>query len=282
MSRSKADVKMIFGMVAPQYEALIVPAFRQFAAAVITTVSPQGGEHTLDIGTGTGILARMIAPQVKSVVGIDLAPEMIAYGNQALTAEGLLNVTLQETDAHEMPFESESFDLVISSFGLNATRPSRVFPEIRRVLKPGGVLVFHEWAVQHELDTVLIDVLAKYMLDEDEIDDDLRRIRDFVRRDNAWHNVFQDAEDFEDELPEHGFREIQVYEDVPVRCVMPLNNFMQYKLAWTNRRAELDAMDEWRRADCLDAVRREFQSFADFDGNIVYDPALFRVYAVTG
>jgi len=278
MVRSKDAVKMVFGSAAEHYEALIIPAFRPFARAVIDTARPQGDEIALDLGTGTGILAREIAPQVTHVIGIDVAPQMIAAARAATASENLGNVEFQEADTHELTFPDGHFDLVVASFGLNATSPAKAFPQIHRVMKNGAVLAFHEWGLQHELDTALVDVLVNFMVDDEDADEELLKIRAFVTAMCPWHNTFQETDDFLEELTE--FSQVEAWEDSPVDCVLPVAVFMDYKLAWPNRRAELNAMPDFQRADCLDALRRTFQEFADREGNIHYQPSLFRVRAV--
>jgi ubiquinone/menaquinone biosynthesis C-methylase UbiE len=278
MSRDKNAVKMVFGAAAEHYERLIIPAFRPFARAVIDTARPQGDEFTLDVGTGTGILAREIAARVKHVIGVDVAPQMIDAARAATAKENLANVKFQEADTHDLPFPDAHFDLVVASFGLNATSPTKAFPQIRRVMKKGAVLAFHEWGLQDELDTALIDVLVNFMVDDEDADAELLQIRQFVTALCPWHNTFQETDDFLEELAE--FTQVEAWEDSPVDCVLPVAVFMDYKLAWPNRRAELNAMPDFQRADCLDALRRTFQEFADRNGNIHYQPSLFRVRAM--
>jgi ubiquinone/menaquinone biosynthesis C-methylase UbiE len=275
--RPKATTRSIYNAVADRYESTIVAkAFAKFAAAVIPTANPQGHEHTLDIGTGTGILARLLAPRVRQVIGIDLAPQMIAAGKRLSLPE---NVALQEADAEKLPFEKHTFDLAVSSFGLNATTPHRVLPEIHRVLKPEGVFAFHEWDDLHPLDDLIMDVLAQYMLDDDEVSDELFHLREYLTAPRPWDNVFQSAEDYQEELANYGFQAIQVWEDAAVELVISIPDFLDYKLAWTPRQLELNAMDEWRRADCLDTLRSKLQDQADENGDLHYAPVLFRVRA---
>jgi ubiquinone/menaquinone biosynthesis C-methylase UbiE len=276
MNRRIEFVKNMYTQAAENWEAHIIPAFRPFAAGVIRTAEPRGDEITLDIGTGTGILARMIAPHVKHVTGIDLVPEMIAA---AQAANDVPNADFQVADAHRMSLDDDSFDLVVATFGFNATYPAQLFPEIRRVLKPGGRLAFHEWNDQHPLDTQIIEIFVKYMVEEDEADDDLIDMREMNAAPRPWYNAFQTAEDFHEELQNYGFSHVQVWEDRPVEVVLPVDEFLLYKMGWTPRQRELAAMDEWRRADCLDAIRAFLQDEADADGNLHYDPLLFRVRA---
>lgn len=269
-------VKKVFGPTASHYEARIGPAFRQFAAGVMQTADPQGHEIALDVGTGTGILARLMAPRVRHVTGVDIVGEMISQARHWAAQDGLTNVDFQEADAHKLPFESEKFDLIVSSFGLNATYPTRVLPELRRVLKPDGRLAFHEWHEEHPLDSLMIDVLVKFMVEDEETDDSLIEMRDYLAAPRPWDNVFQTGDDYREELEKYGFSQVQVWEDQPVMCILSIEDFMAYKLAWTPRQMELAAMDEWRRADCLDTLRAALQTVSQ-EGYLYYAPKVFRI-----
>jgi ubiquinone/menaquinone biosynthesis C-methylase UbiE len=275
------QTQAFFDATAPTYERQIVqPAFAAFAQAVVQTARPNGAQAALDIGTGTGILARLLAPYVAQVVGIDLAPHMVAVGQALIQAEGWPNMRLEVANAHHLPYPDAAFDLVVASFGLNATAPSLVLPQLWRVLPPGGVLAFHEWHELHPLDEALVDVLSDYLLDDAEVAPDLFELREYLRRPRPWDNVFQTAEDYQEVLAEQGWSAIEIWEDRPVRLSFSIPDFLGYKLAWANRRAELAAMPAPQRADCLDALHSTLGHWADSEGHLTYDPLLFRVRAV--
>lgn len=276
MYRQQADIAAFFGAATANYEQDIIPAFTQFAQGVVQTATPKGNELTLDVGTGTGILARLIAPHVRQVVGVDLAVPMVQAA--AILPENA-GIGFATADGHELPFAAQTFDLCVASFGLNATDPRRIFKSIRRVLKPDGALVFHEWSLMHPLDSQMIDVMVKYMLDDDEVPPETLKIRDFLSQPRLWDNILMEADDYDEKLREAGFADIQITEDSSIACVLPVNEFLRYKLSWPGRQAELVAMDASLRGDCLDALRATVQDAADADGNIYYAPQLFRIYA---
>lgn len=102
----------------------------------------------LDIGTGPGRLPLQIAhliPDVK-VVGLDVSPVMIRAAVKRAEKESLLDrVTFVAGDANNLPFESESFDMVISTASLHHWKdPLRIFSEAHRVLKPAGEAWIYE------------------------------------------------------------------------------------------------------------------------------------------
>ena len=107
---------------------------------------PRAGERILDIGTGTGWAARLAAQRGAAVTGIDIAPGMIAAA-QALSDGVDPRPDFVQASAEDVPFDDESFDGVISTYGvIFANEPSRAVDEMARVLRPGGRLALATWA----------------------------------------------------------------------------------------------------------------------------------------
>jgi SAM-dependent methyltransferase len=92
----------------------------------------------LDLGTGTGKAARVVAERFPEaeVVGVDLAPEMVAEAGRLLPAELHGRVTFAAADGADLPFQEHAFDLVV----LQNAIP--FFAELARVTAPGGTVVF--------------------------------------------------------------------------------------------------------------------------------------------
>lgn len=127
------------------YEALFVAAlFGQWAPKVADAAQIQPGQRVLDVACGTGILAREIAPRVGSVgrvVGIDPSPGMVAVAKQLAPA-----IEWREGVAESLPFPDQSFDAVVSQFGLMFFTDCRqALREMLRVLTPGGRLAVAVW-----------------------------------------------------------------------------------------------------------------------------------------
>ena len=128
------------------YEALFVPAlFGQWATTVADAARIEPGQRVLDVGCGTGILAREIAPRVGPagrVVAVDPNPGMLAVARQLAPA-----VEWREGVAQSLPFPDQSFDAVVSQFALMfVTDRLQALREMCRVLVPGGRLTVAVWA----------------------------------------------------------------------------------------------------------------------------------------
>lgn len=264
-----------FDSIADHYEEKIIPAFGPLAQNLVDWADATTTDHVLDVGAGTGIAARLIAPRVAHVIATDIAPNMTRIAAQ----HNISNLTAIQADTHLLPFANDGFDMVITSFGLNATSPRRVFREIFRVLKPNGRFVLQEWGGVHQFDRLILDTLEVFMVDDEDAPKKLVQLRDFLSEDRAWYSLMQTEMDYVDELGAIGFNRLLVAEHQPVTVRLTLNEFMAYKLAWPSRIAELSAMDDSARGDCLDKIRELLQPFVDDDGLLNYAPALFRVQA---
>ena len=108
------------------------------------------GMQVLDLGSGTGypslLGARTVGPS-GSMIGLDLAEQMLAIARRKATALGLANVTFRTGDATTLPFEANSFDAVTSRFCLMfLPEVPTAAAEIARVLRPGGWVAAAVWS----------------------------------------------------------------------------------------------------------------------------------------
>src|SRR5262249_61444144 len=103
------------------------------------------GELVLDVGCGAGGPARLLAAEHGARVrAIDLSPEFIAIA-KALSKKSNIAVEFETGNALQLPFGDGSFDLVWTQHAsMNIADKTRLYREMRRVLRPGGRLVFHD------------------------------------------------------------------------------------------------------------------------------------------
>ena len=111
---------------------------------MLDLAAPRPGDRVLDVACGTGVLARAASRRVGergSVTGLDPNPGMLSVARD-LAPE----VDWQEGVAENLPFADESFDVVVSQFGLMFfTDRTTALAEMRRVLAPGGRLAVAVW-----------------------------------------------------------------------------------------------------------------------------------------
>jgi ubiquinone/menaquinone biosynthesis C-methylase UbiE len=125
----------------------VAEAMRASGEALVARLSITPGTRVLDLGCGDGTTALPTARLGADVLGVDIAANLVAAGNQRAQAEGLTNCRFQEGDAsHLDDLADDSFDLVVSIFGaMFAPRPFDVAKEMVRVTRPGGQIVMGNW-----------------------------------------------------------------------------------------------------------------------------------------
>jgi|DewCreStandDraft_1066081.scaffolds.fasta_scaffold00312_9 ubiquinone/menaquinone biosynthesis C-methylase UbiE len=99
---------------------------------------PEPPLQVLDVGTGTGFLAILLAELGHTVTGIDISESMLRVAHEKATRLGI-TVDFRESDAHALPFPDASFDAVVSRHLLwTLLEPERAVREWARVTRPGG------------------------------------------------------------------------------------------------------------------------------------------------
>ena len=102
----------------------------------------------LDIASGDGVLAELLAPHSHRYVCLDSSTKVVLAASERLRK--LKNVEVREGDMHALPFEDGHFDLVVLMHALTyADEPARAVAEAARVLRPGGRLLLTSLA-RHE------------------------------------------------------------------------------------------------------------------------------------
>jgi SAM-dependent methyltransferase len=111
------------------------------------------GQRILDLGTGTGVMARQFARQGAMVQGIDISAEQIAMADQLAKNEGL-QVEFSVHPAESLPWTEPTFDVVTANQCWLYFDKAKAISELRRVLRSGGVLVTSHFSWLPRLDEI--------------------------------------------------------------------------------------------------------------------------------
>lgn len=135
VNRSAADI----------YNDFFVPAlFQEWASPVADAASIGPGQRALDVACGTGVLTREVARRFGpdgGAIGLDRNDGMLAVAARSAPA-----IEWRMGLAEALPFDDDSFDAVVSQFGLMFFEDRhKAIGEIWRVLKPGGHLAVAVW-----------------------------------------------------------------------------------------------------------------------------------------
>jgi ubiquinone/menaquinone biosynthesis C-methylase UbiE len=126
---------------------------------LLDAVAARSGVRLLDVATGPGYAAARAAERGGSVVGIDIAEEMVALASRLHPA-----LDFQIANAEALPFPNDSFGAVVGNFAmLHLARPELAVSEFFRVLVPGGRLALTVWDAPERarLFGVFLDAVAE-------------------------------------------------------------------------------------------------------------------------
>lgn len=147
----KEQVAKMFDNISENYDGLNrVISFGidvKWRKKVVAIVGKNNPKQILDIATGTGDLAIMLAQtNPDKITGLDISAGMLEVGKQKIAKANLSDtIEMIVGDSENMPFNDNTFDAITVSFGVrNFANLDKGLTEIRRVLKPGGTFVVLE------------------------------------------------------------------------------------------------------------------------------------------
>ena len=149
MSQTSDDLQRTFsGSIPEYYDSCLGPAwFGKIAADLARRLPQDPGGDVLEIACGTGLMTRPLRERLdgkRHLVATDLSNPMLDYARGKMT--DLPGIEWRQADALKLPFADGEFAAVACSLGVMFV-PDRkgLFSELRRVLRPGGVLLFNVW-----------------------------------------------------------------------------------------------------------------------------------------
>ncbi|AMN42510.1 class I SAM-dependent methyltransferase [Rhodoplanes sp. Z2-YC6860] len=243
------------GSIPEMYDRLMVPLiFEPYAHDIAQRVQALKPQNILEIAAGTGVVTRAMAaslPAATRIVVTDLNLPMLDYNKAKLTGDARLS--WRPADAQDLPFEADSFDVVVCQFGaMFFPDKVRAFGEARRVLKPGGRYVFNVWDKISENDFAdeIIKALALYFPADPP--------RFMARTPHGYH----EPQPIRDALAAAGFTEVTID---AVDAVSPAASPLDAAIAYcqgTPWRNEIEARDASRLEDATNhaaaALERRF------------------------
>ena len=130
---------------------------------LVRSIDIQSGESVLDVACGNGNTAITAGRKGANTTGIDITSELLDLAVEEAKIAQVDGITWKKGDAQNLPFEDESFDVVLSTFGhMFAPQPDVVAKEIIRVTKKGGRIGFATWPPELAIGSIF-RVNGKYL-----------------------------------------------------------------------------------------------------------------------
>ena len=121
-------------------------------AAIIGALADAPLRALLDLGTGTGRMLELLAPQIERGLGLDLSLDMLSLARARLDRAGLRHCSVRQGDIYDLALPKDSFDAVVIHQVLHFLDDgARAIEEAARVLRPGGRLLVVDFA-PHDLE----------------------------------------------------------------------------------------------------------------------------------
>jgi len=150
----KREIIGVYDRASSIYDRVGIRQFTYYAGLLIEMLGIPPGARVLDVATGRGALLFLAADAVGPagrVIGIDLAPNMLAQTSAEIESRGLEHAEVRLMDADEVVFPAETFDYILCGFALHFTDYPRNLVRFHEMLKPGGTFAStHPYVPTHD------------------------------------------------------------------------------------------------------------------------------------
>ncbi len=146
-----ALVQRVYDRLARVYDFFYGAILQPGRVRAVRAIQSRPGLRVLELGIGTGLTAPLYSPDW-TVVGVDLSSAMLEQARKRITELGLnKRVTLLEADGAQLPFDDESFDVVLVPYVMSVVPdPLSVGRELRRVCRTTGQIILLNYFVNQD------------------------------------------------------------------------------------------------------------------------------------
>ena len=259
-SATELTYKQYGGNAAENYERYFVPTIGMaWATALLDVAELSPGDRVLDFACGTGVVTRLAAERVGpdgAVAGLDITPAMLAVARSVPSSGAAIE--WHEASAESMPLADGSFDVVLSSLGLQfVPDKTSALHEMQRVLAPGGQLAIATVGPTPPLFAILEQAFARHLNSE---------AAGFVRAVFSLH----EPQELEQLTSGAGFRDVAVRSKALSVTLSGPAEFLWEYVHSTPLAAAVAQLDDAGRAALERDVVAAWQSFVE-DGALIFD-----------
>jgi ubiquinone/menaquinone biosynthesis C-methylase UbiE len=177
MDRTDKHTQRIIEQFSQQAEHFVrLPGHEQATQLLIDLAGVTTSSHVLDVACGAGAVACQAAQRARHMTGVDVTPAMIERAKLLQAEQGLSNVSWRVSDVAQLPFSSDSFDVVLTRYSFHHfLDPACVLSEMVRTCKAGGhvavadLVLPPEKIAAYDRMEVLRDPSHVHVLTEDEL-----------------------------------------------------------------------------------------------------------------